>query len=224
MSETTSPRQRALRLAASCATAALTLAAVLLAAGCGGSRHAAAPTTTSAPRACPLSAAQRRDVAKAKREIVLMHRLEEPLKTVHPTGPTAARERSQPLPPRRRPTATRHQRPAHGQGKGRERALPGLLQRDRSRRAGRADPTRPATLCGPIASRRTVNRSRNGKTRRLARAWCRGSFRNTGPGELASLSWRAAYGYQGSAVLVTRYLQRRSTNPGCPAGVTLRSR
>ena len=87
MSETTSPRQRPLRLAAGCATAALTLVAVLLAAGCGGSRHAAAPITTSAPRACLLSAAQRRDVAKAKREIVRMHRLEQPLKTVHPTGP-----------------------------------------------------------------------------------------------------------------------------------------
>jgi hypothetical protein len=85
MSETTSPRQRALRLAASCAITALTLAAVLLAAGCGGG-HAAAPAT-SAPRACPLSTAQRRDVAKAKREIVRMHRLEQPLKTVHPTGP-----------------------------------------------------------------------------------------------------------------------------------------
>jgi hypothetical protein len=75
-----------LRLAASCAIAALTLAAALLAAGCGSSRHAAAATTTSAPRACPLSTAQRSDVAKAKREIVLMHRLEQPLKTVHPTG------------------------------------------------------------------------------------------------------------------------------------------
>ncbi len=87
MSETTSPRQRALPLAASCTTAALTLAAVLLAAGCGGSRHAAPPTTTSAPHACPLSAAQRTDLAKAKREIIRMHRLEQPLKTVHPTGP-----------------------------------------------------------------------------------------------------------------------------------------
>jgi hypothetical protein len=75
------------KLAASSATAALALAAVLVAAGCGGSRHAAPPTTTSAPRACPLSAAQRRDVVKAKREIVLMHRLEQPLKTVHETGP-----------------------------------------------------------------------------------------------------------------------------------------
>jgi hypothetical protein len=79
------------KLAAGSATAALALAAVLVAAGCGGSRHAAPPTTaattTSAPRACPLSAAQRRDVAKAKREIVLMHRLEQPLKTVHETGP-----------------------------------------------------------------------------------------------------------------------------------------
>jgi hypothetical protein len=79
------------KLAAGCGAAAFALAAVLVAAGCGGSRHAAPPTTaattTSAPRACPLSAAQRRDVAKAKREIVLMHRLEQPLKTVHETGP-----------------------------------------------------------------------------------------------------------------------------------------
>ena len=66
---------------------ALTLALALLAAGCGGSRHAAAPTTTSAPRACVLSAVQRRDVARARREIVRMHRLDEPLKTWHPTGP-----------------------------------------------------------------------------------------------------------------------------------------
>lgn len=88
MSETTPARRRALRLAAGCGAAALTLAAVLLAAGCGGSsRHAAPTTTSSAPRACPLSAAQRNDVAKAKREIVLMHRLEQPLKTVHPTAP-----------------------------------------------------------------------------------------------------------------------------------------
>jgi hypothetical protein len=87
VSKTTSPRQRALRHAAGCGTAVFALAAVLLAAGCGGSRHAAPQTTTSAPRACPLSAAQRRDVANAKREIVRMHRLEQPLKTVHPTGP-----------------------------------------------------------------------------------------------------------------------------------------
>lgn len=87
MSEMTSPRQHALQLVASWGIAALTLVAVLLAAGCGGSRHTAAPTTTSAPHACPLSAAQRSDVAKAKREIIRMHRLEQPLKTVHPTGP-----------------------------------------------------------------------------------------------------------------------------------------
>jgi hypothetical protein len=86
-SEKTSPRQRSLRLAATCATAALTLAGVLVAAGCGASRHAAQQTTASAPRACPLSPAQRSDVVKAKREIVLMHRLEQPLKTVHETGP-----------------------------------------------------------------------------------------------------------------------------------------
>jgi hypothetical protein len=65
------------------------LAAVLVAAGCGGSRHAAPPPTTasSAPHSCPLSAAQHRDVARAKREIIRMHRLEQPLKTVHETGP-----------------------------------------------------------------------------------------------------------------------------------------
>jgi hypothetical protein len=79
------------KLISGSAIAAFALAAVLAAAGCGGSRQAAPPTTvattTPAPRACPLSAAQRRDVVKAKREIVLMHRLEQPLKTVHETGP-----------------------------------------------------------------------------------------------------------------------------------------
>ena len=77
------------KFAAGSAAAAVALAALLVAAGCGGSRHATPPTTTatSAPHACPLSAAQRRDVVKANREIVLMHRLEQPLKTVHQTGP-----------------------------------------------------------------------------------------------------------------------------------------
>lgn len=85
MSEAASPRQRVTRLA----IAALTLAAVLVAAGCGGSSHTAPQQTTasSAPRSCPLSAAQHRDVARAKREIILMHRLEQPLKTVHATAP-----------------------------------------------------------------------------------------------------------------------------------------
>jgi hypothetical protein len=90
VSETTWAGQRARRLAAGLGATALTLAAVLLAAGCGGgSRHAAPQTTTSAPRACPLSTAQRRDVVKAKREIIRMHRLEQPLHVVHPTGPPA---------------------------------------------------------------------------------------------------------------------------------------
>lgn len=87
MSRMASPRQCRLQLAASCAPAALILAAGLLAAGCGGSRHAA-PQTTSANRACVLSLAQRRDVRSAKREIVRIRRLEQPLKTWHPTGPT----------------------------------------------------------------------------------------------------------------------------------------
>lgn len=87
MSETRWPQQR---VAAGCGATALTLVAVLFAAGCGGGRgHAAPQTTTSAPRACPLSAAQRRDVVKAKREIIRMHRLEQPLHVVHPTGPPA---------------------------------------------------------------------------------------------------------------------------------------
>jgi hypothetical protein len=38
---------------------------------------------------CRLSAAQRRDVAAAKREIVRMHKLEAPLKTVHERRPKA---------------------------------------------------------------------------------------------------------------------------------------
>jgi hypothetical protein len=77
-----------MRLAATCTSAALTLGAVLVATGCGGSSHAA-PPTSAAPHACVLSAAQRRDVRKAKQEIPRMHRLELPLKTVHPTGSTA---------------------------------------------------------------------------------------------------------------------------------------
>lgn len=75
--------------------AALVLAAAfgaaLLAGGCGGSRHAAPPATSSSTRssACVLSARQRRDVVRAKQEIVRMHRLEQPLKTWHRTGPMA---------------------------------------------------------------------------------------------------------------------------------------
>lgn len=73
---------------AAAAVAALLVAAVL-AGGCGGGGHA--PTTTqgtvSQQHACPLSAKQRGDVAAAKREIVRMHKLDEPLKTVHETGP-----------------------------------------------------------------------------------------------------------------------------------------
>jgi hypothetical protein len=69
------------------ASAALA-AAVVLAAGCGGGSPPR--TTTQAvsrvPK-CTLSARQRRLIRRAKRMIVRMHRLEQPLKTVHKQGP-----------------------------------------------------------------------------------------------------------------------------------------
>lgn len=67
------------------ATAALAAALVAaVAAGCGGGHKAAA----SRPE-CPLSPAQHRDVAAAKHVIVLLRRLEQPLKTVHESGSPA---------------------------------------------------------------------------------------------------------------------------------------
>ena len=70
---------------------AVTLLAVTvaLAAGCGGGSHLGTTTQAAAAPKCKLSAKQRREVAAAKREIVLMRRLEKPLKTVHETGPPA---------------------------------------------------------------------------------------------------------------------------------------
>jgi hypothetical protein len=65
---------------------ALTLVA-FLASGCGGQSKAAIGSTSSASPACVLSAAQHRDIVRAKREIIRMHRLEQPLKTWHPKGP-----------------------------------------------------------------------------------------------------------------------------------------
>jgi hypothetical protein len=65
------------------------LAVTELAVGCGGSQPATTTHAASGPKPCPLSHAQRRDVAAAKREIVRMRRLERPLKTVHQTGPPA---------------------------------------------------------------------------------------------------------------------------------------
>ncbi|TML77762.1 MAG: hypothetical protein E6G12_02435 [Actinobacteria bacterium] len=65
------------------------LAAILaLAAGCGGGSHPRATTraAAAAPK-CRLSAKQRRVIRRAKRMIVRMHRLEQPLKTVHEQGP-----------------------------------------------------------------------------------------------------------------------------------------
>jgi hypothetical protein len=71
------------------AIAAVAVAALATAAaGCGGGHKASAPQRTSTQQhACPLSRQQLRDIAAAKREIILMHKLEKPLKTVHEVGP-----------------------------------------------------------------------------------------------------------------------------------------
>jgi hypothetical protein len=65
---------------------AVTLA---LAAGCGGGSDSATRTRASAagPPKCTLSAKQRRLIVRLKGMIVQMHRLEQPLKTVHEHGP-----------------------------------------------------------------------------------------------------------------------------------------
>jgi fructose-1,6-bisphosphatase len=62
--------------------------------GCGGGSSPASTTATRAasvtvtpPPKCKLSAKQRRVMARLKREIVQMHKLEQPLKTVHKHGP-----------------------------------------------------------------------------------------------------------------------------------------
>jgi hypothetical protein len=64
-------------------------AAIALAAGCGGSSQPRATTRASAagPAKCTLSAKQRRVIRRAKRMIFRMHKLEQPLKTVHERGP-----------------------------------------------------------------------------------------------------------------------------------------
>jgi hypothetical protein len=65
------------------------LAAVLAtAAGCGGggSNPQTTRTASAAPK-CTLSTKQRRVIRRAHGMIVLMHRLELPLKTVHEVGP-----------------------------------------------------------------------------------------------------------------------------------------
>ena len=60
------------------------------AAGCGASKHAVTPSTTSSPgRPCVLSASQRRAVAHAKADIRRLHRLEAPLHTFHERGTPA---------------------------------------------------------------------------------------------------------------------------------------
>ena len=67
------------------------LAAVLATsvAGCGGGSHPRKKTRASAagPAKCTLSAKQRRVIRRANHMIVVMHRLERPLKTVHEHGP-----------------------------------------------------------------------------------------------------------------------------------------
>jgi fructose-1,6-bisphosphatase len=69
------------------------LAVSVAVAGCGGGSSAPSTTTRAAsvavtpPPKCKLSARQRRVMARLKREIVQMHKLEQPLKTVHKHGP-----------------------------------------------------------------------------------------------------------------------------------------
>jgi hypothetical protein len=65
------------------------VATLPLAAGCGGGSHPRTTTRASAagPPKCALSPKQRRVITRAKRMIVRMHRLEQPLKTVHEHGP-----------------------------------------------------------------------------------------------------------------------------------------
>jgi hypothetical protein len=60
-----------------------------LAAGCGGGSQSRTTTRAAAagPPKCTLSAKQRRVITRAKRMIVRMHRLEQPLETVHEHGP-----------------------------------------------------------------------------------------------------------------------------------------
>lgn len=70
------------------------LATTVAATGCGGGSSAPHTTTTrvasvavTPPPKCKLSAKQRRLMARLQREIVQMHELEQPLKTVHKHGP-----------------------------------------------------------------------------------------------------------------------------------------
>jgi hypothetical protein len=71
------------------ATLAALLTGVVLAAGCGGGSNPGTTMRASAagPPKCTLSAKQQRVIRRAKRMIVQMHRLDEPLKTVHEHGP-----------------------------------------------------------------------------------------------------------------------------------------
>jgi hypothetical protein len=71
---------RALAVAALAAT-------VAVAAGCGGSHPRATTRAVGGAPKCTLSGKQRRVIRQAKQMIVSMHRLEQPLKTVHDHGP-----------------------------------------------------------------------------------------------------------------------------------------
>ena len=65
---------------------AATAVLATVAAGCGGGHPSVAPTVTH-QKSCPISRKLHRDIDAAKREIVLMHKLDNTLKTVHPFGP-----------------------------------------------------------------------------------------------------------------------------------------
>jgi len=61
---------------------------IALAAGCGSGSEPGTTTRAVAPvKKCTLSVKQRRAIRRAQHMIVDMHRLEQPLKTVHEHGP-----------------------------------------------------------------------------------------------------------------------------------------
>jgi hypothetical protein len=102
--------------------------------------------SAAGPPKCTLSAKQRRVIRRANRMIVQMHRLDEPLKTVHEHGPDEARAAPQPLPALDRSAAGGRSRPAHPQGEERSRPLPRLLRRPRGHRAECSDEARRIAL------------------------------------------------------------------------------
>ncbi len=71
------------------AAASAAILAALVAAGCGSAHPRSTTRAAGGTSECRLSAAQRRDVAAAKREIARMHRLQQPLTKWRLHGPEA---------------------------------------------------------------------------------------------------------------------------------------